>query len=603
MKDAYNLGVSNGLAPVTIQAIQQKASTGEAMQAPTAQKQVVYDAYQNYYKGEIAKKAQAGQALANPNQWKNDMYTQAVQQQTQGAQVGNASNQMLQQLTAPLQQAQQNPQSFMDIEAFMAQSQTDSTAKMQAIQQFLEQSAKSQIEVQQAQLGLARDQQVAEIEKTLQQAVANGEMSIREAEQQYAVAKEQINQQAYVDSEITSLAAQNRGIQNSAQMIGLMQGDQARQGSLLNQNVTTRDNQINAINNQLAQMEYNAGIDKSLANAQYNYGLAGAQAQINSELMNNLANLSYEEFARLQAQQTGFQTLGLQQQFNRENMSTDQLYALQQAGLNQQFGLENMGTQQLYEMQQMAQNQNYTQQNMQTQQNFDIEKLGVQQKYTLEQMAKSFGYDLEKLSVQQQYTLAQMAQSFGYDMSLQSSQQSWQSGENALDRNFELEIQQMRQNHDLSMLTEQQRIDLQNYDIELARKLRSVTPGTEEYHILQEESNFALDQMMKENSANFAAEIGATELASLLEKYPKEFPDLTNQKDVDQYNATVESINKQIEKLVGTESAQQYIREWAKGKGKTEEETTGFIDWIVGTIKKTPAGWVGEKIGNALFTP
>ena len=396
-RQVYDKGIASGIPAYQMQSIMEKASRGEAMQTPTPQKQAVYDEYQNYYKNEITNKAQAGQALISPNAWKNDIYNQALQSQAQQVSPQQqASDQMLQQMIQPLQAQQQNPQSYMDIESFLRQSQTDSDAKMQSIQQFLQQSSQAQLQSQQAQLGMARDQQLAEIDKAFQQAVANGEMSVREAEKQYNVAKEQINQQAYIDSEVTSLHGQNRGIQNSAQMIGLMQGDQARQGSLLNQNVTTRDEQVNAINNQLKQMEYDAGINKSIANSQYNYGLAGAEGEIQANLMNNMANLTYEEFARLQAQQTGFNQLGLQQQFNRENMTTEQMYALQQAGLGQQFGRENAGLQQMYQLQQMAQNQNYTNQNMQTQQGFDMDKLTYQKKATLEQMATAQGYDLQK---------------------------------------------------------------------------------------------------------------------------------------------------------------------------------------------------------------
>lgn len=530
---AYELAKQLGIGGVTIENIRQKAESGQAMQTPTAGKQAVYDAFQNHYKGLVEQKAQSGQQLTRPNDWKNDIYNKAMQAQA----------------------TQNGTQGKMDIETFLKQSQTDSASKMASLEQYLQQQAQAQITSQQSQLAWARDQQLAQIDQALKKAIADGELSVREAEKQFQQAKEQIHQQAYVDSEHTNLVAHDRGIQNSAQMIGLMQGDQARKNSLINKSMTTRDEQINAINNQLKQMEYDANINKSLANSQFNYGFAGAQAEIYNQLYGNLANLSYEEFVRMQQQGADFQKLGLQQQFNRENMSLQQQYQLQQ----------------------MLQGQMYNRENMQTEQNFALEKLSAQQKYTLEQMAKAQGYDLEKLSKQQQYQLAQMAQSFGYDMALQSSQQNFQAGENALNRNLERELLSIRNNHDINMLSEEQRIGMENYYVELGRKLNMYTPGTDEYKVLQAEADWAYKMAAMENQANFAAEIGATELSNLLKQYPTKLPDLSDKKAVDSYNAKVEQVNKQLQRLLGSKESEKYIRDLAKSKGKSDTQTQNFI--------------------------
>jgi len=536
MSQAQELAKQLGISAVTAENIRQKAESGAQMQTPTAGKQAVYDAFQNHYKSLVEQKAQAGQQLSSGNAWKNDIYNQAMQKQNTAS----------------------GKQGMMDIETFLKQSQTDSAAQMKALQDYLNQSAQAQITSQQSQLGLARDQQIAQIEQALQKAIADGEMSIREAQKQFEEAREQIYQQAYVDSEHTNLAAYDRGIQNSAQMIGLMQGDQSRRNSLLNKNLTTRDEQINAINNQLKQMEYDANMGKASANSQYNYGLAGAQADIYSQLYSNLANLTYEEFVRMQQQGADFRQLGLQQQFNRENMSLQQQYQLQQ----------------------MLQSQMYNRENMQTEQNFALEKLSAQQRYTLEQMAKAQGYDLEKLSVQQQYQLAQMAQSFGYDMALQSSEQQFQAGQNSLNRNLERELLSIRNQHDITMLGEEQRIGMENYYVELGRKLNQYTPGTDEYKVLQKEADWAYKMAAMENQANFAAEIGATELANLLGQYPKALPDMSDKKAVDAYNSKVEQLNKQLQRLLGTKEAERYVRDLAKSKGKSEESATGFIKYM-----------------------
>lgn len=546
-QQAKDLAKQEGIANATLSNIIQKAQNNEAMIKPTDSKQAVYDLYQQHYSQLVKDKALQGQQLTAPNAWKQEVYDEFGQSH------------------------------LISQNAFEDRLQQGSQEHLSSMEKWLQQMSQSQKDSQASQLGLARDQQLAEIDKALNEAVNKGQISIRDAEEQYKQAEQQILQQAYNDSEATNLAGYGRGIQNSAQMVGLMQGDQARRNSLLNQNVTTRDQQINAINNQLEQLRYNANIDKSMANVNYNYGLAGAEANIDANMMQQLLQVNQSERDRI-----------ANQLFQSGQSAREQQMA-------QQFTKENMAIQQQYQLDQMKQ-----------QQTFDLQKLSKQQQYTLEQMAKSFGYDLQKMDKTQQYTLAQMAQSFGYDMQLQSSQQQFQAGQNALDRNTQVMLQQMSQNHDLSMLNEQQRLQLDQYNIELDRKLAGFTPGSPEYKLLQAEADWAYSQVVREQQANYATEIGYSELTNALKSYPTQLPDPSDKKAVEKYNSQVSAVNARIQKLLGKEG-EKYLRDKAKAKGKSESETNSFINGLKGLSKSIPTMSnitnSALKYANGVFTP
>lgn len=552
MSTPYQLGTNSGLSQSTIENIRAKAEQNAQMQTPTPEKQAVYDAFQKQYINKIQEKARTGAQLDTPNDWKNSIYQQALS--------GNQVN--------------QGNQGFLSIDEYMKNAQSNSQAQMQAMQQYLQSMSQQHLASQQAQLGMARDQQLAEIEMALQKAIANGQLSIRQAEQQFEEAKKGIYDQAYRDSELTNLTAHDRGIQNSAQMIGLMQGDAYRRDSLLNQNLTTRDQSINEINQQLNQLKYEADINKGLANSQYNYGMAGASADINAKMLEQLANMSFQDYQRLADQGFKLNVMGLEQQF-----------ALEQMAKQHGYDLSKLSEQQRYQLEQMAIQQGYNKENMQTEQNFALEKLSVQQRYQLEQMARSFGYDLSKMSIDQQYKLAQMAQGFGYDMSLQNSSQNFQAGQNALDRQAQMQLQQMRNDHDLTMLSKEQQAELDKYSVELSRKLAQYEENTPENKLLKAEFNFALESMKAEASANLASELGAKRLATLLESYPKEMPNPSDKKAVDDYNAKVEALNAQVESLTKGDGYKYTMDKLKSSSKHTEEEKSGFLNFIKTGIK------------------
>ena len=496
---AQQLAQQNGIDNNLFFEIQKKAENNTAMYEPTEAKNAIYSELQKYYQAEIQKKALMGQQLDSTNAWKQSIYDQYGQS-------GLVTEQGL-----------------------FDRLQNTSNDRLNSMQQWLQQSSKSQIDAQEALLKQARDQQIYEIDKALQDAVNKGQLSIKEAEKQFEDARRDIYNKSYTNSQATNLMMADRGIGNSMQGVGLMIGDQNRTQSLLNQNLTTRDQQVNAINNQLSQLEQSASLDRAMANATFGNSLASATGQVNADMYNKMFESQMSEFQRLQ---------------------------------NQRFELS------------MTERANA----------FDLQKMDKQQQQVLEQMAKQFGYDISKMDKQQQYTLAQMAEAFGYDMALQSSQQSFQASQNALDRDLQKDLQSMAQRHDFNMLNEEQRLAMDQYDKELQRKLALYTPGSDEYKLLNAEADWAYAQAVRESDLAFSKQIGATELASLLEAYPKKMPDPYDKKAVETYNSKVEQVNKQIQQILGTEGGKAYFRELAKSKGKTEKEANSWLDGVLKTI-------------------
>lgn len=506
--------------------IKRKAESNTPLSNPSPESQAVYNQHQDYVRNEIAKKALSGQALSSPNQFKTDLYAQQASQ------------------SAP-------------INAIMDLARKNSGSNMTAMQDFLNKAMQAQMGSATAQLGLARDNALAQLEANLQKAVNQGQLSIREAERQFAQAEAGINEQAYRDAELTNLTSHDRGIQNSAQMVGLMQGDQYRRQSLMSDAVTARDQQISSINNQLDQMRYETGVNKQMANSQYDYGMAQAQGDLLGKMYASMGEMQMAEFQRLSADEQQLRMAQLAQQ---------------------------------YQMQQMGQQQNFTQQNMEREQKYALEKLSVGQRYQLEQMAKAFGYDLQKMSVDQQYRMAQMAQSFGYDMALQDSSQQFQAGQQ--ERSFA---------HDIRMLSEKMSMDQASYRTELERQLKYYTDKDvsqmTENDLREFQQADAELQAVRQNSINLANSINNQKLASILESYPKMPGQSASKKEWDAYEKQINSLNKQVEAITGSSAFSYQVDKAVASGAITKEQGNSLANSLRTLATSLPS--VGNIMRNA----
>jgi hypothetical protein len=161
--------------------------------------------------------------------------------------------------------------------------------------QYLQQTADSQVASQTAILEANKAQSIAELEQAYANAVAEGNISIRDAQAQFDAQKKQIEADAYANSDRTALYGVDNGIQNSQQMQGLIRGDQARTATLNNTNASTRDSRINDIKDRLTQVAAQKDFGTATANATYNSGVAQAKANAGQLVAQNMFDVMNQD--------------------------------------------------------------------------------------------------------------------------------------------------------------------------------------------------------------------------------------------------------------------------------------------------------------------
>lgn len=331
---------------------------------------------------------------------------------------------------------------------------------------------------QKASLASARDSQLAYLKKAYATAVSDGEISIRDADEAYASQAERINQQAYLDAEQTSLYSQDMGIQNSQQAVGLQQGDNARKNSLINTNMTTRDKRVADIRDRLTAIKTQKNLDMANVNAQYESGLAQAQATADQMYASNMFGLQSSNYSAER-----------DQNYARQNMNYQNDLQLGQMSQQQQYALDNMSTQQKYALEQIVKSGE-----------IDVQKMNVQHGLDIDTMAKQLANDLTKMNV-----------SFGQSSALQS-----QSSANS--------IKQAQTEYALKAQAEENA-----YQKQLKRDLAGVTKGTPEYTIItktaQNELQNNLNALRGETIYKYQVETALATPSTPSVKQPKDWTD------------------------------------------------------------------------------
>lgn len=314
---------------------------------------------------------------------------------------------------------------------------------------FASKSGQSYFDGQKSQLDIALQNQINELSKAYEQAVADGEISVRDAETQFNEQKKAIEQQAYLDKERTSAQGQAMGIQNSQQMLGLMQGDNARANGLKNSNQVEKDKRINDITDRLNAIRKQKGLDLANAKANYDSGILGAKANADKMVADNIFGLMKDDYA-----------------FNRQS--------------NQDMNMFNLQSQQQMKI------LDKTQQN-------DLQKMSVNFDMDLQKMNLQQGFDMEKIQTTFNNELTAMAKQNGYAVQLEGMRQSGQ-----------LAQMQAQQKYQMDMLGAQMVAERQALE-------RSYTPGTPEYKAaerdLELKSRQAANSIMSTNAANIWSEI------------------------------------------------------------------------------------------------
>ena len=328
---------------------------------------------------------------------------------------------------------------------------------------FYGQSRDDYIAAQTAQIEKAYAQEIANLESAYAEAVAEGRMSVREAEKAFEEQKGVIEQQSYLDNEALRVHAQQRGIQNSQQLLGLEMGAASRTTSMISDNMSERDKRVADIKDRINTLTLQKDLAATSAQASRDYGIAGATAEGSRMYNESMGNMMQQDY------------------FNRQGFDHDR------------------------NMQDQAQDFEFDK--MDKSHKFDLDKMDVNQRHVLEQMAKAHGYDLNKMTVEQANTLEQMSVQHGYDLVKINQQFQNNVSLDKLKYSHDMNMSEKEFNQAKQMATHNSAIRVREernqYNIDRKRKLDELGLGSKgenspEFKIWEAQAQRDLDQKIKE---------------------------------------------------------------------------------------------------------
>ena len=341
----------------------------------------------------------------------------------------------------------------------------------------LQMMSQAQLQQQKAMLDAQLNQQIMALERAYAQAIQDGKISVRDAKEQFDMEKKEVERQAYLDAERTQLYSQEMGIQNSQQMVGLMQGDNARTNELHQTARLQKERRINDISDRLNRVKQDVEFGRIDAQNQHQTGMAQSTGAINAQMYQNMFDMQRDEFNFQRNQQGQLDMMNVQNQYN----------------------MNTIGREHELKLEQMAHAYN-----------LDLGKMKAQTRETLQIMEVNHGYDVEKMAIAFQQDLKKMATQHGYSASLQS-----QAHRNAMAQ------QSQRAAHAIQQEERQ-------YQVALGRALSELTPGTPEYKVAQE-------RMKRESDARKASIWEEAQMTALISTYNPNFdPKNTKQPNYNQ---------------------------------------------------------------------
>ncbi len=183
------------------------------------------------------------------------------------------------------------------------QSNPEEEEYMARMEEMLRQNEEAYIQQQQAMLTAKRDREIAELQRAYEDQVAQGNISVREAEAEFNEQKKLIEQQYYANSQKTALYAQNMGIQNSQQAVGLMQGDDARKAELTQTAQTDYQKRVADVRDRVNAIMRQKNIDIARANSEFDAGMLGAYSTAQLNTSNQMFDLYQSERQNVMARQ------------------------------------------------------------------------------------------------------------------------------------------------------------------------------------------------------------------------------------------------------------------------------------------------------------
>lgn len=298
----------------------------------------------------------------------NAMRNQVSQSTSQSSsQEGNT------QLIEPVQ-SQQSQQSQQE-NSLIDNATNEANSALESYKEFLRGSSDSYYDNQQAMLERTKGNMMTNLEKALNEAVAQGKISQQQAEKQLRSELDAVNQNAYLNSQATLLSGESRGVGNSQQMMAMQQGDQRHAMGLRSDARTQRDERISTIRDRLSQINNNYNLDVANVENQYDTGLQQARAEADNIFNQGMSQMQLEQYKN-----------ALQMKNNLTLQEQQHLNQLEQMDKQYQLDLSKMKTAHGY----------------------DMEKIDQQFENDLTKMAQQHGYDMSKISAQHQNQIAQI---------------------------------------------------------------------------------------------------------------------------------------------------------------------------------------------------
>jgi hypothetical protein len=142
-----------------------------------------------------------------------------------------------------------------------------------------------------AQLDAGLTEETTALKKTYNDAVAQGDISVRDAQIAYDKQVGNLNKQYYGEMKNANLYGNQMGMQNSNQMLGLQSSINERQIQNTQNSAIVRDQSIADIKTKLNALKTSTDLDIAKAQSVYNSNLARSNSEIDMNVLNQLNSL------------------------------------------------------------------------------------------------------------------------------------------------------------------------------------------------------------------------------------------------------------------------------------------------------------------------
>jgi hypothetical protein len=200
-------------------------------------------------------------------------------------------------------------------------------AQKQAILNSLKANSDAFYNNQVAQFGKTKESALADILRAYNQNLDTENQNTQVVNHDFEDQQGQINTSAFNQAQMTALLAQQNGIGNSQQMLGLQQGDAFRRDQQVQGAMTERDRRIADIQTRLANLMSQKGLDENKVNSEYDYNLASARAQADQMYNQGMTDFNTNVFNQDRTFQHDADMANLDNQLKLQQMAQQHAYS------------------------------------------------------------------------------------------------------------------------------------------------------------------------------------------------------------------------------------------------------------------------------------